>query len=86
MANNNTIPPDAILNPYTPLAFLPPSVADQYQVMAYVYVATLAVTSANSGQQLIWRLMVIVLGLLMGLAYGDPGRVQSYAENWIQRA
>jgi len=53
MANNNTIPPDAILNPYTPLAFLPPSVADQYQVMAYVYVATLAVTSANSGQQLI---------------------------------
>src|SRR5882762_4878977 len=33
MANNNTIPPDAILNPYTPLAFLPPSVADQYQVM-----------------------------------------------------
>jgi hypothetical protein len=53
MANNSTIPPDAILNPYTPLAFLPPSVADQYQVMAYVYVATLAVTSANSRQQLI---------------------------------
>jgi len=42
MASNSTIPKDAILNPYTPLAFLPPDVADQYQVMCYVYVATLA--------------------------------------------
>lgn len=47
MANNTTIPPDAMLNPYTPLVFLPPDVADQFQVMAYVYVATLAVSSAN---------------------------------------
>ena len=44
MANNNTIPPDAILNPYTPLAFLTPSVANQYQLMLYVYVAILAVS------------------------------------------
>lgn len=44
MASNETIPPDAILNPYTPLAFLPPDVADQYQIMCYVYVATLAVS------------------------------------------
>jgi len=44
MANNTTIPPDAILNPYTPLAFMPPDVADQYQVMLYVYVATFAVS------------------------------------------
>jgi len=42
MASNSTIPPEAILNPYTPLAFLPPDIANQYQVMAYVYVATLA--------------------------------------------
>jgi len=42
MASNSTIPPEAILNPYTPLAFLPPDVADQYQVMCYVYVATMA--------------------------------------------
>ncbi|KIM88416.1 hypothetical protein PILCRDRAFT_814316 [Piloderma croceum F 1598] len=43
MANNNsTIPPDAILNPYTPLAFLPPDVADQFQVICYVNVAILA--------------------------------------------
>lgn len=45
MTNNSTIPADAILNPYTPLAFLPSDVADQYQVMCYVYVATLAVSS-----------------------------------------
>jgi len=42
MASNNTIPPDAILNPYTPLAFMPREVADQYQVVCYVCVATLA--------------------------------------------
>jgi hypothetical protein len=44
MANNNTIPPDAILNPHTPLAFLPPDVADQLQTICYVNVATLAVS------------------------------------------
>ena len=44
MTSNNTIPADAILNPYTPLAFLPPDVADQYQVLGYIYVATLAVS------------------------------------------
>ena len=44
MANNTAIPPDAILNPYTPLAFMLPDVADQYQVMLYVYVATFAVS------------------------------------------
>jgi len=32
------------LNPYTPLAFMPPDVADQYQVVLYVYVATLSVS------------------------------------------
>jgi len=42
MANNGTIPPGAILNPYTTLAFMPPDIADQFQVMCYVYVATLA--------------------------------------------
>ncbi|KIM88405.1 hypothetical protein PILCRDRAFT_255956 [Piloderma croceum F 1598] len=42
MASNSTIPPDAILNPYTPLAFMPPDVAEQYQVVCYVYVATFA--------------------------------------------
>ena len=44
MAGNATIPQDAILNPYTALAFLPPRVAEQYQATGYVYVATLAVS------------------------------------------
>ena len=42
MTSNDTIPPDAILNPYTPLAFLTPDVADHYQVTLYVAVALLA--------------------------------------------
>jgi hypothetical protein len=46
MASNNTgIPGDAILNPYTTLAFLPPDIAEQYQILSYVYVAVLAVSS-----------------------------------------
>jgi hypothetical protein len=44
MASNGVIPTDAILNPYTPLAFLPPDVANQYEVRCYIYVATLAVS------------------------------------------
>ena len=48
MTGNSTIPADAILNPYTPLAFLPPDVANQYQIMGYIYVATLAVSSINA--------------------------------------
>ena len=43
--NNSAIPPDAILNPYTPMAFLLPDVADQFQVICYVNVAILAVSS-----------------------------------------
>jgi len=45
MDTNNIIPQDAILNPYTPLAFMPPDVADQFQAMCYVNVAVLAVSS-----------------------------------------
>jgi hypothetical protein len=45
MATNTTIPQDAILNPYTPLAFMAPDVADQFQAMCYVNVAVLAVSS-----------------------------------------
>ncbi|KZP07996.1 hypothetical protein FIBSPDRAFT_816544 [Athelia psychrophila] len=40
MANNDTAYP--ILNPYTPLAFLPPDMANQFEVTGYVYIATLA--------------------------------------------
>jgi hypothetical protein len=43
MANNSTIPLDAVLNPHTPLAFLTPDIAHQFQIICYVNVATLAV-------------------------------------------
>jgi len=44
MTSNSTIPLDAILNPYTPLAFLPPDVANPFQVICYGNVAILAVS------------------------------------------
>jgi hypothetical protein len=44
MVNGSSIPPEAILNPYTPLAFLPPEFSDKYQTECYVYVATFAVS------------------------------------------
>jgi hypothetical protein len=47
MTSNSTIPPDAILNPYTPLAFLAPDVANIHQAMCYLYVAKLAVSSVR---------------------------------------
>ena len=43
-AMTTVIPPEAILNPYTPLAFLPPVIAYQYEIVGYVYIATLAVS------------------------------------------
>lgn len=36
--------PSTLPNPYTPLAFLPPEIADEYQILGYVYVGTLAVS------------------------------------------
>jgi len=37
---NSSVPP--ILNPYTPLAYLPPSLANQLQILCYLFVATLS--------------------------------------------
>jgi len=44
MVNDSSIPSEAILNPYTPLAFLPPEFAEKYEIIRYVHVATLAVS------------------------------------------
>jgi hypothetical protein len=41
MDTNSTLPP--LLNPYTPLAFLPPQIAQQFQAQTYFDVATLSV-------------------------------------------
>jgi hypothetical protein len=43
MATNSTIPQDAILNPYTLLAFMPPDVANQFQAICCLNIAVLAV-------------------------------------------
>jgi hypothetical protein len=85
MASNSTIPPDAILNPYTPLAFLPPDVAEQYQVVCYVYVATFAVSS-NTVSSRICSDPHMLAGLRMGLAYVNSGGVRSRSESGIQSA
>ena len=47
MATNSTIPQDAIRNPYTTLAFMPPDVADQFQVKCYLNIVVLAVRSMH---------------------------------------
>lgn len=47
MVNNTAIPPEAILNPYTPLAFLSPEIALQYEIVGYVYIASVAVSSVS---------------------------------------
>jgi len=44
MVNDSSIPPEAILNPYTPLGFLPPEFADNYQIVRYMHVAIFAVS------------------------------------------
>jgi hypothetical protein len=43
MASNNTVP--VLPNPFTPLAFLPPVLADQFEVSCFVVVAGLAVST-----------------------------------------
>jgi hypothetical protein len=45
MASNNTVP--VLPNPFTPLAFLPPVLADQFEVSCFVVVAGLAVRAAE---------------------------------------
>ena len=42
MATNHTFPP--LPNPFTPLAFLPPTIADQFQISIYLFIGTLAVS------------------------------------------
>ncbi|EJD43639.1 hypothetical protein AURDEDRAFT_137862 [Auricularia subglabra TFB-10046 SS5] len=43
MSSNNVTLPPGIINPTTPLAFLPPTLADQYEASRYLYIATLGV-------------------------------------------
>jgi hypothetical protein len=66
--NNGTIP---LPNPFTPLAFLPPALADKYQVVIYVYVATMAVSNLF---RIFFGRLSLATGVHMGLVNVHPGR------------
>ena len=46
MSANSTLPP--LPNPYTVLAFLPPTLASQFQASIYVFVASVSVSILHS--------------------------------------
>lgn len=73
MASNSTLP--TLPNPYTPLAFLPPTLADQFQASGYLYVAGLSVCIVQKvfgGPQLNFSPNP---GVSVGLVYVNAGRV-----------
>jgi len=78
MVNDSSIPPEAILNPYTPLVFLPPEFAENYQIIRYMHVAIFAVSllimyngiARNSFSACSF------IGLYMGLAHGTAAGVR----------
>jgi hypothetical protein len=77
MVNDSGIPPEAILNPYTPLAFLPPEFASNFEMSCYVYVATMAVSSSiQRNVRKKTSLACSLIGLHMGLAHGNAGGVR----------
>lgn len=66
MANNDTAYP--ILNPHTALAFLPPDIANQYEAVGYLYIASLAVSPPISGWTSVTNSHPAAVGVHMGLA------------------
>jgi hypothetical protein len=76
MVNDSGIPPEAILNPYTPLAFLPPEFADKYEIARYVHVATLAVSLLIQCNVKKKFSACSLIGLHMGLAHGNARGVR----------
>jgi hypothetical protein len=67
--NNSTLPP--LPNPFTPLAFLPPILANQFQAVAYAYISALAVSNAFRN---ILVGLNFVKGVRMGLVNVNHGR------------
>jgi hypothetical protein len=76
MVNGSSIPPEAILNPYTPLAFLPPEFADKYEIVCYVHVATFVVSLLIQCDVKKSFSACSLIGLHMGLAHGNAGGVR----------
>ena len=81
MVNDSGIPPEAILNPYTLLAFLPPEFAGYYEIACYVNVATMAVSLSMHATVKYHFLACSLIGLHMGLAHGNPGGVRDCLQN-----
>lgn len=68
-------------NPFTPLAFLPPTLASQLEASRYLYVATLAVSKMSIRCE---QLSHQFLGLHMGHGHGNARRIQN-ASLWEVR-
>jgi hypothetical protein len=74
MATNNTLPP--LPNPFTPLAFLPPVLANQLQASIYIAIASLSVSIIleHVGEYRLNFINDLFQGIHMGLAHVDSGR------------
>ena len=59
MTNNTAISPEAIPNLHTPLAFLLPETASQYELVAYVNVVTLVVSMYDCIQDWLSTLTIL---------------------------
>jgi hypothetical protein len=74
MASNTTVP--VAPNPDTPLAFLPPILADQFQVSCYVVVGGLSVSTRLQKSASLGLDRSHFAGIRVGLAYVHSGRVR----------
>jgi hypothetical protein len=69
MSTNSTL---SLPNPFTPLAFLPPTIAAQYEASIYVTIATLSVSRIFTC--VLAEAVIFYTGVHMGLADVNPGR------------
>lgn len=69
-------------NPFTPLAFLPPTLASQLEASRYLYIATLSVSTTMFSRE---KFSHLNAGLYMGPDYGNSRRIQN-AHQWEIRS
>ena len=57
-------------NPFTSLAWLPPSLAEQLEVARYLCCAVIGVSELNNAYNIIWSsLSNVAIGILLGSPY-----------------
>lgn len=61
MANITELP-----NAFTPLAFLPPALANQFEVSRYLYAATLGVSASHLHASTSFVYPFVLIGIYMG--------------------